>query len=47
MPVGVPEVLEVVVLEDQVLGVEEEEVLEVVILVMIPNMQEVLVEVTT
>ena len=38
MPVGVLEVLEVVVLEDQVLGVEEE-VLEVVILVMTPNMQ--------
>ena len=46
MPVGELEVLEVVVLEDQVLGVEAE-VLEVVILETILNMQEVLVEVTT
>jgi len=46
MPVGELEVLEVVVLEDQVLGVEVE-VSEVVILETILNMQEVLVEVTT
>ena len=46
MPVGEQEVLAVVVLEDQVLGVEAE-VLEVVILETILNMQEVLVEVTT